>query len=205
MQIINKYMSDFPDFNLECQRLIGKGFKTYNFDINISLNENTSSTVITVLMEDSYGKRICLTQCKKENEREEFEPIKKKLVSVRTEIKLSREEVIVKEFKKSFKGYDCNEVDTFLDLVAEDYNQIEKLVNISQLNGVSKIEEVKLSQNDSTHNLYNLKVKLSELENINKEFKKNFRGYDCDEVDRFLNLIVEDYSQFRKTLSELEQ
>ena len=197
-------MRDFPDLNLECQKLIDKGFNTYNFDVNISFNDNSSSIIITMLMEDSYGNRICLTQCKKENDRVEYEPIKKKFVSIRAEIKLSRKEVIFKEFKKSFKGYDCNEVDTFLDLVAEDYNQIEELVKISQFNYENK-REIKLRQNDTALDFYNLKVKLSELESINKGFKKIFRGYDCDEVDKFLNLIIKDYSQFNKSSSELEE
>ncbi|AEB75855.1 DivIVA domain-containing protein [Clostridium botulinum] len=32
----------------------------------------------------------------------------------------------------------------------------------------------------------------------NKEFKKNFRGYDCDEVDEFLDKIAEDYEALYK-------
>lgn len=39
----------------------------------------------------------------------------------------------------------------------------------------------------------------------NKEFKKNFRGYDCDEVDEFLDKIGEDYETIYKESSFLKE
>ena len=32
-------------------------------------------------------------------------------------------------------------------------------------------------------------MKLTPMDISNKEFKKGFRGYDCDEVDEFINEI----------------
>lgn len=38
----------------------------------------------------------------------------------------------------------------------------------------------------------------------NKDFKKNFRGYDCDEVDEFLDKVAEDYETIYKENSLLK-
>lgn len=38
----------------------------------------------------------------------------------------------------------------------------------------------------------------------NKDFKKNFRGYDCDEVDEFLDKVAEDYEIIYKENSLLK-
>jgi len=38
----------------------------------------------------------------------------------------------------------------------------------------------------------------------NKDFKKNFRGYDCDEVDEFLDKVAEDYETVYKENSVLK-
>lgn len=39
----------------------------------------------------------------------------------------------------------------------------------------------------------------------NKEFKKSLRGYDCDEVDEFLDKIAEDYEVIYKENSSLKE
>ena len=39
----------------------------------------------------------------------------------------------------------------------------------------------------------------------NKEFKRVFRGFDCDEVDEFLNKIAEDYETIYKENSSLKE
>ncbi|MCY6370345.1 DivIVA domain-containing protein [Clostridium ganghwense] len=39
----------------------------------------------------------------------------------------------------------------------------------------------------------------------NKEFKKSLRGYDCDEVDEFLDKIAEDYETLYKENSGLKE
>ena len=39
----------------------------------------------------------------------------------------------------------------------------------------------------------------------NKEFSRSFRGYDEDEVDQFLDLIVEDFERLYKENLELKE
>lgn len=41
-------------------------------------------------------------------------------------------------------------------------------------------------------------MKLTSMEMNNKEFKKNFRGYNCEEVDEFLDKTAEDYESMYK-------
>ncbi|HKL72913.1 MAG TPA: DivIVA domain-containing protein [Candidatus Onthovivens sp.] len=43
--------------------------------------------------------------------------------------KLKEEDILNKKFKANVKGYDCDEVDAFLDLVLSDYNLINELDN----------------------------------------------------------------------------
>lgn len=46
---------------------------------------------------------------------------------------------------------------------------------------------------------------LTPLEIHNKEFKRTFRGYDEDEVDEFLDLIIADYEQLYRENIELRE
>ena len=41
-------------------------------------------------------------------------------------------------------------------------------------------------------------MKLTSMEMNNKEFKKNFRGYNCEEVDEFMDKTAEDYESMYK-------
>ena len=47
------------------------------------------------------------------------------------------------------------------------------------------------------------KLQLTAQDIFNKEFKKAFRGYDPDDVDRFLDIIIQDYEVFKKEYEEL--
>lgn len=46
------------------------------------------------------------------------------------------------------------------------------------------------------------KVVLSPKKIINKEFKVDFKGYNADEVDHFLDLIIKDYESFAALLND---
>ena len=48
-------------------------------------------------------------------------------------------------------------------------------------------------------------MKLTPMDISNKEFKKGFRGYDCDEVDEFINEIIENYEELYKENSRLKE
>lgn len=47
------------------------------------------------------------------------------------------------------------------------------------------------------------KLQLTAQDIFNKEFKKSFRGYDPDDVDQFLDIIIQDYEMFKKEYEEL--
>ena len=48
-------------------------------------------------------------------------------------------------------------------------------------------------------------MKLTPMDISNKEFKKSFRGYDSDEVDEFINEIIENYEELYKENSRLKE
>ena len=48
-------------------------------------------------------------------------------------------------------------------------------------------------------------MKLTPMDISNKEFKKGFRGYDSEEVDEFINEIIENYEEIYKENSRLKE
>lgn len=48
-------------------------------------------------------------------------------------------------------------------------------------------------------------MKLTPMDISNKEFKKGFRGYDSDEVDEFINDVLENYEELYKENSRLKE
>lgn len=49
-----------------------------------------------------------------------------------------------------------------------------------------------------------MKLLLSSKEILNKKFKANQKGYDPDDVDAFLDKVLEDYKQIGKEISSYE-
>lgn len=49
------------------------------------------------------------------------------------------------------------------------------------------------------------KINLSSKKILDKKFSPNFKGYDPDEVDRWLDLIIEDYRHFETIESEVSR
>lgn len=47
-------------------------------------------------------------------------------------------------------------------------------------------------------------IKLNSKVILEKEFKKQMKGYNIDEVDQFLDIIMEDYDTFNKIIEELQ-
>ncbi|KAA0550440.1 cell division regulator GpsB [Bacillus sp. BGMRC 2118] len=47
--------------------------------------------------------------------------------------------------------------------------------------------------------------KLKAKDILEKEFKTALRGYNQEEVDKFLDLIIKDYELFTQTIEELQQ
>nr|WP_106778782.1 cell division regulator GpsB [Lysinibacillus timonensis] len=48
-----------------------------------------------------------------------------------------------------------------------------------------------------------MEIKLNSKIILEKEFKKAMKGYSVDQVDQFLDQIMEDYDAFEKTVNEL--
>lgn len=49
-----------------------------------------------------------------------------------------------------------------------------------------------------------MEIKLNSKMILEKEFKKQMKGYNVDEVDQFLDIIMEDYDNFNKMIEELQ-
>ena len=49
------------------------------------------------------------------------------------------------------------------------------------------------------------KVKLSAKDILEKEFKTGMRGYQQEEVDKFLDMIIKDYETFNQEIEKLQQ
>ncbi|KSU85520.1 cell division regulator GpsB [Fictibacillus enclensis] len=49
------------------------------------------------------------------------------------------------------------------------------------------------------------RLNLTAKEILEKDFKQGFRGYDQDEVDKFLDLIIKDYENFQKEFDKVIQ
>ena len=85
-------------------------------------------------------------------------------------IKLTSKDILEKEFKKSVKGYNIDQVDQFLDRIMEDYDNFEQVINElraenerlkDELSGSAK----KLSPQPSTSNMnYDILKRLANLE-----------------------------------------
>ena len=48
-------------------------------------------------------------------------------------------------------------------------------------------------------------VKLNSKVILEKEFSKGFKGYNSDEVDQFLDEIIQDYDVFEKIVEKLQE
>lgn len=53
--------------------------------------------------------------------------------------------------------------------------------------------------------MYNEKLFLTPEEILNKEFKIDARGYRPQEVDKFLDMVIHDYTEFMGVIKRLEQ
>ncbi len=48
-------------------------------------------------------------------------------------------------------------------------------------------------------------IRFTAKEILEKDFKISMRGYNADEVDKFLDLIIKDYERFEHKLAQVEQ
>ncbi|SDH02233.1 DivIVA domain-containing protein [Alteribacillus persepolensis] len=48
-------------------------------------------------------------------------------------------------------------------------------------------------------------IQLSAKEILDKDFKSSMKGYNKDEVDQFLDIVIQDYEAFEERINELEK
>lgn len=53
--------------------------------------------------------------------------------------------------------------------------------------------------------MYQDRILLSSKEILDKEFKVDTRGYRPQEVDKYLDVVIRDYEEFNKIISDLEK
>lgn len=51
--------------------------------------------------------------------------------------------------------------------------------------------------------MYNERIILTAQDIVEKDFKINARGYSAQEVDKFLDLIIKDYTEFNRQIKKL--
>lgn len=54
-------------------------------------------------------------------------------------------------------------------------------------------------------NLQKPQIRLSVRDILEKEFKTSLKGYNPDEVDKFLDIIIQDYDIFQQEIERLKQ
>ena len=86
------------------------------------------------------------------------------------DIKLTSKDILEKEFKKSVKGYNIDQVDQFLDQIMEDYDNFEQVINELKAENERLKDELSCSSkrtapqpNTSTMN-YDILKRLANLE-----------------------------------------
>ncbi len=86
------------------------------------------------------------------------------------EIRLTIEDIVNKEFKKSMRGYNEEEVDQFLDIIIEDYETFQKKIDALE-NEVKRLKEVTSTSSKRSTNLsqptpvnYDILKRISNLE-----------------------------------------
>lgn len=49
------------------------------------------------------------------------------------------------------------------------------------------------------------RIRLTAKDILEKDFKTSMRGYDKDEIDKYLDFIIKDYELFQKEMDQLRQ
>lgn len=86
------------------------------------------------------------------------------------DIKLTSKDILEKEFKKSVKGYNIDQVDQYLDQIMEDYDNFEKVINELRIENERLKDELsgttkKTTPQPSTSNMnYDILKRLANLE-----------------------------------------
>ena len=94
---------------------------------------------------------------------------------------LKVEDVLEKQFNIDFKGYAASEVDEFLDMVIQDYQQYEGM-----------IQELGATMQKYENTIETMKAKISELETSSKNAEEHVAAYsNVDILKRLSRLEAE--------------
>src|SRR5699024_9458894 len=120
------------------------------------------------------------------------------IMTTTNNIQLKMESILEKDFKKQVRGYNEVEVDEFLDIVIKDYeaftNEIERL---KKENDRSK----KVQGQQATRQ--NIQITTESI--LEKDFKKQVRGYNEVEGDQFIDIVIKDYEAFTNEIERLKK
>ena len=123
-------------------------------------------------------------------------------------ISLSTKDILQKQFKRSFRGFDIEEVDAFLDLIIRDYDTFQKeisflqaenerlLTKVDELSRQATVSKTNRSSNVSSSGVTNFDIlkRLSNLEKHVFDSKLEEDNYSTSSQD-----VVEDDDDFYKT------
>ena len=123
-------------------------------------------------------------------------------------ISLSTKDILQKQFKRSFRGFDIEEVDAFLDLIIRDYDTFQKeisflqaenerlLTKVDELSRQATVSKANRSSNVSSSGVTNFDIlkRLSNLEKHVFDSKLEEGNYSTSSQD-----IAEDDDDFYKT------
>ena len=123
-------------------------------------------------------------------------------------ISLSTKDILQKQFKRSFRGFDIEEVDAFLDLIIRDYDTFQKeisflqaenerlLTKVDELSRQATVSKANRSSNVSSSGVTNFDIlkRLSNLEKHVFDSKLQEDNYSTSSQD-----VAEDDDDFYKT------
>ena len=123
-------------------------------------------------------------------------------------ISLSTKDILQKQFKRSFRGFDIEEVDAFLDLIIRDYDTFQKeisflqaenerlLTKVDELSRQAAVSKTNRSSNVSSSGVTNFDIlkRLSNLEKHVFDSKLEEDNYSTSSQD-----VAEDDDDFYKT------
>ena len=123
-------------------------------------------------------------------------------------ISLSTKDILQKQFKRSFRGFDIEEVDAFLDLIIRDYDTFQKeisflqaenerlLTKVDELSRQATVSKANRSSNVSSSGVTNFDIlkRLSNLEKHVFDSKLEEDNYSTPSRD-----VAEDDDDFYKT------
>ncbi len=115
------------------------------------------------------------------------------------DLKLNEKDILSKKFKKDIKGYDAAEVDSFLDIVINDYATFKRIIASHDAEIASLKEEIKrASAIDGKSNVAALKERNRQLEVENASYKNKLKGLTSEDKIGKENYV------YIKRLRELE-